>query len=161
MSKDKLAERFEYFFIGLIFTTLSLSIQTANFSGASNISIIAEVISWILFLVSGISGLNKLEWLPNLVLVRDRAENRKELQNKINVISKHRSEGLLAETGEFESMEKILKENQSLKEFYDAQLEKLSFRHKIKHNIQKWSFYIAFILLCFARAYDNMLKILI
>src|SRR5947207_2547287 len=61
----QLRERFETYLLGLIFTLLALSIQTARF-GVSPIADLLELLGWILLLVSGLSGLSRSEWLPVL-----------------------------------------------------------------------------------------------
>lgn len=160
ISKDKLLERFEFFFIGLIFTVLGASIQTADFSNASNVAIITELISWTCFLVSGLFGLNKLEWLPSMVWVRDKVSNRKKIKNQLNIMSRQSSNVFIPETNEYESIEKLIEANATTIEKYDETLEDLAKKHKMKNSIQRWSFYIAFVLIAFSRAYDHVQNIL-
>src|SRR2546427_1558098 len=53
-------ERFDAYLLGLIFTILGLSIQTAKL-GTSPTADAFEVISWVLFLVAGLTGLSRFE----------------------------------------------------------------------------------------------------
>lgn len=98
VTKDSLAEKFEYFFIGLIFTVLGASIQTATLTESLLVVIVLELISWLLFLVSGLVGINKLEWLPNVVYLRDKIQTRSKWMSELQAMSKVRSKILIAET---------------------------------------------------------------
>ncbi|MCP3673015.1 MAG: hypothetical protein GY829_00895 [Gammaproteobacteria bacterium] len=60
-------EKSEFYVVTLVFTLLSLAIQSADFEGKS-ISHSFEIIGWIALLVGGLSGLSYLEWLPALRL---------------------------------------------------------------------------------------------
>jgi len=56
-------EKFEFYLVGLVFTLLALSIQTAKF-GQSNLSDFFELSGWLSLAVSGLSGLWRLEYIP-------------------------------------------------------------------------------------------------
>jgi hypothetical protein len=160
VSKDKLAEKFEFFFIGLIFAVLGISIQTVNFSESSDIVILVEVASWLCFLISGLIGLNKLEWLPNLIYLRDRVQNRKNILGKLNIMSKTSSQILIAESNEYMAIKDLMDESETLREKYNDELKKLAEKHGIKNKVQRWSFYIGFLLLAISRSYDHIIRIL-
>ena len=57
---QRIQEKFDAYLLGLIFTILGLSIQTAKF-GPSATADAFEVISWVLFLVAGLTGLSRFE----------------------------------------------------------------------------------------------------
>lgn len=54
-------DKFDYYFIALIFSILGLSIQTAKFTDAlwSNVT---EWLGWVCLLIAGLSGLFRIEW---------------------------------------------------------------------------------------------------
>ena len=56
-------EKFQFYAVSLVFTILGLSIQTANFDGHI-VARICELLSWLMLLISGLSGLSHLEWNP-------------------------------------------------------------------------------------------------
>jgi len=56
-------EKFEFYFVGLTFAILGLSIQTSIF-GTHVFSDICEVAGWICLLLSGIFSLKRIEWIP-------------------------------------------------------------------------------------------------
>lgn len=155
VTKDSLAEKFEYFFIGLIFTVLGASIQTADFNTASSLAITSELTSWLLFLISGLVGLNKLEWLPNVVYLRDKIQNRKEMISELQVMSKVSNQILIAETREYRNIHHIIDEGKKLSEKYEASFQSLIKKHGIKNKIQRWCFYIGFVLIALSRAIDH------
>lgn len=59
----ELRSKFEFYLLGLTFTILGLSIQTAKF-GNSNVADFFELLGWLGLLVSGIVGLLRGEWIP-------------------------------------------------------------------------------------------------
>src|SRR5438046_3320901 len=62
---QRIQEKFDAYLLGLIFTILGLSIQTARF-GPSPTADVLEILSWLLLLVAGLVGLNRLEWTPEV-----------------------------------------------------------------------------------------------
>jgi hypothetical protein len=62
---QRLQEKFDAYLVGLIFTVLALSIQTAKF-GVSPIADLLEIVSWLVFLIAGIAGLSRLEWASEI-----------------------------------------------------------------------------------------------
>jgi hypothetical protein len=58
-------ERFNAFFLGLIFTVLGLSIQTAKF-GVGVLPDVCELLAWVSLLSSGLAGMSRAEQTPDL-----------------------------------------------------------------------------------------------
>ncbi len=59
----KVQQKFEFYFIALIFTLLGLSVQTGTF-GHGVYADLLEILGWLSFLLSGLFGLSRLEWVP-------------------------------------------------------------------------------------------------
>ena len=55
--------KFNFYFTGLAFTLLGLSVQTAAF-GTNVYGNLAELVGWLLLLISGLAGLVRLHRLP-------------------------------------------------------------------------------------------------
>lgn len=55
--------KFIFYFTGLAFTLLGLSVQTAAF-GTNVYGNVAELVGWLLLLISGLAGLGRLRRLP-------------------------------------------------------------------------------------------------
>jgi hypothetical protein len=82
VTSHSILEKFEFYFLGLTFTLLGAAIQTATFTGHSHISVIAEIIGWSGFAISGMVGLSKVEHLSLVIYLR----------NRKNVFENHKSE---------------------------------------------------------------------
>lgn len=61
----RLQDTFELYVLGLTFTILGLSVQTATF-GIGVIADIIELIAWVMLFISGMAGLYRGQWKPNL-----------------------------------------------------------------------------------------------
>jgi hypothetical protein len=160
-TKDSLAEKFEFFFIGLIFTVLGASIQTADFSVASVFVISTEIISWFLFLISGLVGLIKLEKLPNVVYLRDQIQNKKGVVTELQVMSKNSDQIYIPETQEYKNIGHIIDEINNSKEKYEEAFLSHIEKHKTKNLFQRWCFYIGFILIAISRSFDHINSIIL
>ena len=66
---QRLQERFEAYWLGLIFTLLALSVQTAKF-GVAVPADVMELLSWVLLLIAGLAGLSRFEWIPEIYRLR-------------------------------------------------------------------------------------------
>lgn len=55
--------KFEIYLLGLVFTLLALAVQTAKLGGGTWPALL-EISGWLSLLVSGLSGLSRVEWLP-------------------------------------------------------------------------------------------------
>ena len=82
-------EKFQFYGVALVFTILGLSIQTATFDGHI-IARICELFSWLMLLVSGLSGLSHLEWNP---VIRVQMVRKDELEGKANQLQAQKSQG--------------------------------------------------------------------
>jgi len=61
----RIQQKFDFFLIALTFSILGLSIQTAHF-GQARTPAALELMGWSGLLISGLVGLSRLEWLPQL-----------------------------------------------------------------------------------------------
>src|SRR5882724_30641 len=83
-------EKFDDFLLGLIFTILGLSMQTARFGG-SPVADLSELLGWALFLVAGLVGLSRFEWtseIYRLYGVQDEKEGLKRAAQKAQLEGK-------------------------------------------------------------------------
>jgi hypothetical protein len=71
---DRLQQKFDFYMIALTFGVLGLSIQTARFGRAVTADSL-ELMGWALLLSSGLVGLSRLEWLPQLYHAYSQREN--------------------------------------------------------------------------------------
>ena len=146
--------------MGLTFTLLGASIQTANFSGHSHISVLAELIGWIGFGLSGLVGLSKLEYLSVVIYLRNR---KNEYEGYKSSLEKGKASGTAAiksaETGELISIDLLIKQVGQNVSRYSESLEDAGNLHGVKHRIQQWSFVFGLLFTAIARAYDAVASI--
>src|SRR5437667_497417 len=76
---QRIQEKFHAYLLGLIFTILGLSIQTAKF-GTSPTADAFEIVSWVLLLVAGLTGLSRMEWTPEVYRLYGIQDEKEELK---------------------------------------------------------------------------------
>jgi hypothetical protein len=146
----RLQERFETYFIGLIFTVLALSIQTGAF-GAAPAADALELLAWLLLLISGLAGLSRAEWLP--VLYTGAAERDKRLSIAAQ-IQEHGNPVIIDETtGNRESAAAYLAAVHHAAKGIESGLQPLERRQQAKYRVMKWCFVAGVVALIAARAF--------
>ncbi|RZO82618.1 MAG: hypothetical protein EVA65_16995 [Oceanococcus sp.] len=150
-------EKFEFYFLGLTFTMLAASIQTANFGDYGQVATLAEVLGWALLAASGLVGLAKIEHIPVLLQLTNQ---KGELKDAVDELAKHRSAGypepIIAQTAERMDFGAIIERLNGRIENLDTQLGRVGWRHEIRHHIQRWGFAIGLFLVAFARAFSGI-----
>ncbi len=147
-------EKYEFYFIGLTFTLLGASIQTADFADYSNVNSLIELMGWLALGLSGVVGLSKIEYLPSLITIR----NEKEL-NKGYVSELQRARALgtqsvrVAQTGEALEIDQVISTVEGNVSTWNNRLEQFGKWHEIKHIVQKYAFLSALFLVACSRAY--------
>jgi hypothetical protein len=160
VTPQSILEKFEFYFLGLTFTLLGASIQTASFTGHSHISVLAELIGWISFGLSGLVGLSKLEYLSVVIYLRNR---KNEYERYKSILEEGNASGNAvvrdAETGEAMSIDAVIKQVGRDVKRYSEGLEDAGNLHGVKHRIQQWSFVFGLLFTAIARAYDAVASI--
>lgn len=146
---QKYRERFEFYFVGLIFTILGLSIQTAKF-----VQMIIpdgfELLAWMSLLVSGFMGLIRIEWAP---IVYQYISKKKGLSKEIDVINIHKENGtkkLPVVDGEI-GVDELLENKTWALEKVDSNLKDVEKKLSYSYKIRKWLFLAGIILLVLSR----------
>lgn len=146
---QKYRERFEFYFVGLIFTILGLSIQTAKFS-QTIIPDGFELLAWISLLVSGFMGLIRIEWTP---IAHQYISKKKGLSKEIDEINIHKEKGtkkLPGVEGEID-VDKLLENKTWALEKVGSNLRDLEKKLSYSYKIRKWVFLAGIIFLVLAR----------
>ena len=154
-------ERFETYLLGLTFAILGLSIQTARF-GSSVIADSAELLAWGSLLVSGLAGLSRAEWVPELYRrfsIQDEQEEKArearkaELQGvrELHVLGTRKSVSIVEYiAGAEEGLAKV-----------EAAIAPLSQRVVRTYSVMKYAFVLGLGLLMLARGFGPARGILV
>jgi len=148
LTSESVLEKFEFYFIGLTFTLLGASIQTASFKGYSCLSVYLELLGWVFFIISGLIGLSKLEWISVMIYVKTRKSSLEEVAQQLRI---NGANALNADSGQIEAIGETLSRLDTLIGSSGSKLEKIGERHKWKHEIQKYFFAIGLIAIAIAR----------
>lgn len=161
VTPHSILEKFEFYFLGLTFTLLGASIQTATFTGHSHASIFAEIIGWAGFALSGLIGLSKVENLSVVIYLRNR---KNEFENNKSQFEQAKASGIasakIAQTGEVMPIDTVIIQAGDSASRYEEQLGKVGKRHEIKAVVQRWAFFLGLLSIAVARAYDAVALII-
>jgi len=154
-------EKFEFYLVGLAFTLLALSIQTAKF-GQSNLSDAFELSGWVSLAVSGLIGLWRLEYIP---VIRTKIAIKAEFDEKIDELRELELKGVkelfVLESQANQSIEDRLSEYKKGVSVLDPVITKLEKHGSVKYQIHRYTFVVGVFLLMFARGYIPMKKIIL
>ena len=141
-------QKFEFYFLALVFTVLGLSIQTSVFS--SKLQSAIEIAAWAFFLISGISGLSRMEWIPvsyqsysDLIIEKSHAREAKGGRSFVD------ESGKLLTGDEVEEYHQHVERR--IKERIEK-MDKIETRSKFKYFLHKWMFVAGLVLLFVSRA---------
>jgi len=140
-------QKFEFYFLALVFTVLGLSIQTSQFS--SKLQSVFEVAAWMSFLVSGFAGLSRMEWISVLYnSYSDLTEKKSFVREAKNGRPVKSESGKLLSDVEVEEcaqhVENRIKER-------TQKMNAIETRSKVKYFLHKWLFVAGLALLIISR----------
>jgi hypothetical protein len=141
-------QKFEFYFLALVFTVLGLSIQTSVFS--SKLQSIIEILAWGVFLISGLAGLSRMEWIP--VSYKSHSDLTYE---KSFVKEAKGGRSVVDESGRLQSNDEIKEWIQHAERRIKERTEKMDNIEtwsKIKYFLHKWMFVAGLVLLVVSRA---------
>lgn len=161
VTPHSILEKFDFYFLGLTFTLLGAAIQTATFSGHSHASVLAEIIGWAGFALSGLTGLWKVENLAVIIYLRNR---KNEFEGNKSQFEQAKASGItsakIAQTGEVMLIDAVISKAGESASRFEEQLDKVGRRHEIKDTIQKSAFVLGLLSTAVARAYDAVALII-
>lgn len=147
-------ERYEYYLVALVFTTLAFSIQTATNTGIALVSV-TEVCSWLSLFASGMFALSRMYHLP--VVYAYSAE--------INSLSENIEDALALEREGHTELKTNKGISAPIKEYIAEHRDAIDSRNTKTHNLNKKLkrfsishrvlFVLGFLLLMCARAYPQ------
>lgn len=150
---QKTQEKFEFYIISLVFTLLALSIQTAKF-GSSVTADIFELSGWVALLISGISGLWRMEFIP---VQRIKMAQRDDLEKKVYELKELQLKGVkeayVLQTDSSQLLTERIKNYQDGIEALDPLIKKLDQHNMVKYYTHRYSLVIGVLLLVVARGF--------
>ena len=156
---QKTQEKFEFYVISLVFTLMALSIQTSKF-GASTVADSFELIGWVLLLVSGFSGLWRIEYLS---VERMKLTQKDEFQNQINYCNEIKLKGAteiyVLESERNQPIEERIKNLSKGIEALTPLIKKLERHNNIKYKTHRVTFLLGVISIIVARGYIPAINI--
>jgi len=141
-------QKFEFYFLALVFTVLGLSIQTSHFS--SKVQSVFEIAAWMSFLLSGLAGLSRMEWIPVSYKSYSDLTHEKSFTREAKT-----GRPVVNESGQLLSDSKVkeyihLAENR-IKE-RTQKMDAIEARSNVKYLLHKWLFVAGLALLIVSRA---------
>lgn len=155
----QLQAKFEIYFLGLIFTILGLSIQTARF-GSSDLADGFELSGWVFLLISALTGILRGEWTPVMFQIFDKKAS---TERQIDGFEAQLARGLdvpvtfVNENGQEErvggaiAVTRLKSRLRSLEE----QQRNAEKRLRFLYRLMKWPFFAAVVSLVIARGYAS------
>ncbi|SRR6266851_1480176 len=145
-------EKFDAYLLGLIFTILGLSIQTAKFGSAPTADAF-EVISWVLFLVAGLAGLSRFEWTSEVYRLYGIQDEKEEAKR---ALQKAKLEGLkqvfVAPLNRSVPVDQYIEEASQSVATVKGRVDPLVRRSIRKYRVMKYGFVAGLLALMVARA---------
>lgn len=147
-------EKFEFYFLGLTFTLLAASIQTAEFNEYSFYNSCIELFGWLALGLSGVTGLSKIEYLSSLIAIRNNKDSNSDLARELQRAKTLGSPTVrLAQTNENRNIDDVISILSENTKIWGKRLDEFGRTHEIKHHVQKYSFLLGLILIAIARSY--------
>lgn len=156
---QKTQEKFEFYVISLVFTLMALSIQTSKF-GVSSIADSFELVGWVLLLISGFSGLWRIEYLS---VERMKLTQKDELQNQINNCNEIKLKGTteiyVLESKSNQPIEERIKNLSKGIKALTPLIKKLERHNNVKYKTHRATFLLGVISIIVARGYIPAINI--
>jgi hypothetical protein len=156
---QRIQERFDFYLIALTFAVLGFATQTAHF-GRSSVADAAELSSWLILLISGVVGLSRLEWLPQLFYTFAQKAWHEDLEKEFKRLSTRgvAEIGVFGENRRVSTSELIEMHSSAVKKLEDKS-SPMATRALRKYKVQKYSLAAGFAALLLARGLPRALSL--
>lgn len=114
------------------------------------------------FIVFGLIGLSKLEWVSAIYYVKSRKSSLEEVVQQLRLNqAQGRTEAVDGDSGQIVSIDETLEKLNTLIENFGSHLNKIGEHHKWKHQAQKYSFAIGLLGIAFARGINAIQAVIL
>ena len=152
---QRVQERVQFYFVTLTFTLLALSVETAKFTG-SDISSSSELFAWLFLLLSGITGLSRLNSIPgNFKISIHQNSIQSNIDSAVQLLKDGSQTILLQKTGEAVDAKEYLEQQHQIKASFETQESTLYKKQWLLMRIHLSSLMLGLILLIIARGIDH------
>jgi hypothetical protein len=147
--------KFEFYFIGLIFTLLGLAIQTSKSTVVQSVAV-CETLSWIALLIAGLIGIKRIIFIP-VVMHGFAAIKRVNLEIDQIEANRHTTTHVeISGVGERLTHDDAIRIKEDGAKKVDARNKKTNQMLVCLFKAQYWLFIAALILLIYSRGYENI-----
>jgi len=144
-------EKIEFYFLGLTFTLLALAVQTFKPSTSLTADVV-ETGGWLLLLISGLVGVSKIEWIPVILLVKNRESFLEDAHRGLEKAEKRGMPVMDSQSGQPVNVPELMATTgRSLNEIKSHGL-RLGKGHELRHDLQRVCFVLGLVALLLARA---------
>ncbi|HEX7030511.1 MAG TPA: hypothetical protein VF254_07940 [Gammaproteobacteria bacterium] len=150
---QRIQEKFQFYLLGLTFTLLGLSVQTANF-GESFVAGILELSAWTLLFISALAQAYNLERAPHIYKLFDVHNNVKQDQKEFQDLKmKGTSSVTVRQTREIMDIDEVIRNVTTKVSAVDAAVKSLEEKIHISYRIHRYGFVVGVAMLLLARAW--------
>jgi hypothetical protein len=145
-------EKFQFYFLSLVFALLVLTIQTSSF-GRSKLEDVLELGGWLGLIVSGLFGLWRMQWEPiiRLQMARkdeyDRAKTQLQQQQLAGLREVH-----VLQADRMQPVEERLRNYEDALNLLEPIIKELEGRDKVKYAVAKYGFVLGLLLVVASRS---------
>lgn len=151
---QRVQERVQFYFVTLTFTLLALSVETAKFNG-SNISSSSELFAWLFLLLSGITGLSRLNSIPgNFKISIYQRSIQSNIDSAVQLLKDGNQTILLQKSAEAVDVKEYLEQQLQTKASFETQEKALYKKQWFFMRIHLSSLMLGLVLLIIARGID-------
>ncbi|MHB1085087.1 MAG: hypothetical protein ACYCZA_09645 [Thiobacillus sp.] len=153
-------EKFEFYLLSLVFTLLALAVQSATF-GTNLPKNALELLAWMLFLISGLSGLYRLQWIP---VARVSMADKRSLEDEVFKLKELQLQGQtelhVLDSGRRQPIPERINNRQIGIDALEPKIKKIEARVQAAYEIHKYAFVLGLISVACARGYEPALALI-
>ncbi len=148
--------KFQFYFLGLVFTLLAVSVQTAKL-GVATYADGFELVGWISLLVSGIAGLWHMEYVP---IMRVNMARQSEYEEEIADLKKMQLQGqtqiFVVAEGTSKPIGLMIQNREKAVSVLKDVIKKHDRSNYVKYQVHRWGFILGIVCVMISRAYMGL-----
>lgn len=153
-------QKFDFYFVALTFTILGLAVQTATF-GTQPVADCFELLGWLSLLVSGIAGIHRLQWQPQVFQLWGVQTGQ---ENRLTGLRKAKAQGTRTvhtlETGSDISIDEVIANDEKGLSIVKQRIDTVQGHADRGHSIRSFTFLLGLAALIIARGLSPFLHLI-